>query len=320
MRTGFSTTFDAVVSACSVVSKFGRKMNQPLVSIAIVTYNQVEFIGECIESCLAQGYQNFEIVIADDGSKDGTIDVLKSFYSRFPGKITVCLSAENAGITENHNRALRGCRGKYISWLGGDDLMLPDKISAQVALMEEDPECAICYHDLEVFDTSTGRRYSNFNAGLKIDGDIRAVIRYGTFNGASSTMVRRDSVPPGGFDESLKTASDWLFWIETLSSGGTIRYIDRPLGRYRRHQGNSTRQSKRVTPGELDHLRTCQILIARYPHYFCDIIYSYGGKLFELRKKLPYARAVFASFLLRPSARAVAALTLYSASLGKLKV
>src|SRR5690554_3312559 len=107
----------------------------PLVSIAIVTYNQKHFLKECIESCLAQDYQNTEIVVADDGSTDGTHELLKEFAEKHPGKFVLRISEINQGITKNHNVAQFACSGKYIAWMGGDDLMLPRKISKQVDYM-----------------------------------------------------------------------------------------------------------------------------------------------------------------------------------------
>src|SRR5690606_18656769 len=128
---------------------------EPLVSIAIITYNQKEFLKECIESCLAQDYPNLEIVVADDGSTDGTHDLLNDYDMKHPDKFVLRLSKENQGITKNSNAAHFACTGKYVAWIGGDDLMLPGKISKQVEFMEMNPDCTICYHDMDVFDSDS---------------------------------------------------------------------------------------------------------------------------------------------------------------------
>ena len=160
-------------------------LNQPLVNIAIITYNQKEFLRECIESCLNQDYKNIQIVVADDCSTDGTKEMLLDYEKKYPDKFILCLSESNRGITANSNSAHFACTGKYIAWMGGDDLMLPTKLSKQVAYMEKNPECTICYHDLDVFQSETDETLYLFSEKSKPrQGDVRVAIKYGTFNGA----------------------------------------------------------------------------------------------------------------------------------------
>ena len=102
--------------------------NMPLVSVAIITYNQKEYLRECIESILEQDYDNIEIVVSDDCSTDGTQEMLKEYDRKYPNKFVLKLSDKNQGITQNSNLAHFACSGKYIAWMGGDDLMLPEKI------------------------------------------------------------------------------------------------------------------------------------------------------------------------------------------------
>lgn len=231
---------------------------QPLVSVAIITYNQKEFLKECINSVLNQTYKNIEIVIADDASTDGTRDLLNDYKNRYPGKFKLIFSEINEGITANSNKAHFGCDGKYIAWIGGDDLMYPDKIEKQVDFLETHNDFNIVYHNLEVFESTSGRIIKLFNGRRdKHIGGIELLIKYGTFNGACSTMVRRAVTPSYGFDHELKVASDWFYWIETLRYGGQIGYIDEILGSYRRHANNVTNQnSSFITQGINDHFMT----------------------------------------------------------------
>ncbi|EKO3726157.1 glycosyltransferase [Vibrio metschnikovii] len=296
------------------------KDTYPLVSIAIITYNQKEYLRECIESCLAQDYPNFEIVVADDCSTDGTQDMLREYKSAYPSKFILRLSEENQGITPNSNAAHFACSGKYIAWMGGDDLMLPGKLTKQVEFMENNPDCTICYHNLDVFDSKTGKTLYFFNNKLKLNGNMKTAIRYGTFNGACSNIVRAEKTPEHGFDNRLPVASDWLYWVETLSNGGTIDYIDAVLGKYRRHSNNITRKEKFVTQNELDHLVSCQIMLAKFPQCFNDIIYIYSKRILGLRHKLNYITCLWRSFCLRPSIKVVGGLGMYLISFGKVKL
>jgi glycosyltransferase involved in cell wall biosynthesis len=106
-----------------------EKQGLPLVSLAIITYNQKDYLRECIESVLSQDYENIEIVIADDCSTDGTQDMLREYDKKYPNKFVLKLSERNQGITANSNLALFACCGKYIAMTGGDDIFLPTNYS-----------------------------------------------------------------------------------------------------------------------------------------------------------------------------------------------
>ncbi|NOF19497.1 glycosyltransferase [Vibrio cholerae] len=292
----------------------------PLVSIAIITYNQKEYLRECIESCLSQDYPNIEIVIADDCSTDGTQAMLRDYERAYQNKFVLRLSEKNQGITPNSNAAHFACSGKYIAWMGGDDLMLPGKITKQVNFMENNPDCTICYHNLDVFDSETDETLYFFNNKLKFNGNIKTAIRYGTFNGACSNMVRAEKTPVHGYEKSLPVASDWLYWVETLSNGGTIDYIDDVLGRYRRHSNNITRKENFITQNELDHLVSCQIMLAKFPQYFNDIMFIYSKRILGLRHKLNYLTCLWRSFCLSPSIKVVFGLGVYFTTFGKVKL
>lgn len=293
---------------------------QPLVSIAIITYNQKEFLRECIESCLNQDYKNIEIVVADDCSTDGTQDMLRNYEQKYPDKFILHLSDTNRGITSNSNAAHYACSGEYIAWMGGDDLMLPTKISKQVAYMENNPDCTICYHDLDVFQSETGDSLYRFSEkSSPRNGDVRTSIKYGTFNGACSTMVRKSKTPDKGYNELVPVASDWLYWVESLANGGTIDYIDEVLGRYRRHSKNVTRQSKSISQGQIDHLNSCNYILSKHPQYFNEVMYRYSIIIRSLRHHLPYRHSLMFSLRNKYNHEALFSLIMNLISLNKIK-
>jgi glycosyltransferase involved in cell wall biosynthesis len=241
---------------------------RPLVSVALITYNHVGFIGAALESVLSQSYPNFEVIVADDFSTDGTRDVIKRYAVKYPDKIKIASSEINLGVTKNHNRAFSGCAGKYIAWMSGDDIMLPEKLTIQVNYLEKNERCAICYHDLEYFNSDDDSvLYLKSEIDRPRNGRMSTVIKYGCFNGGVSNMIRRGSAPPRGFDERIPIASDWLFWVETLIGGGEIHYIDRVLARHRRHASNVTVLDSR-NPSILeiqDHLMSSEVILSSFP-------------------------------------------------------
>lgn len=296
-------------------------VDYPLVSIAIITFNQKDFLKECIESCLEQDYPNIEIVIADDASTDGTQDMLRNYSRDYPDKFVLCLSSVNQGITNNSNAAHFSCSGKYIAWMGGDDLMLPNKISKQVNFMEENPNCTICYHDLDVFDSSTNKSLYKFSEkNMPREGGIGTLINFGVFNGACSSMVRSDQTPKSGFNKTLPVASDWLFWVECLEKGGTINFINEELGRYRRHSGNVTRIQSKISQGAIDHLNSCNYILSKYPEYFKQAIHIYSLNIRSNRHYLPYFKSLLFCFRNTYDIKSLLALFVFLLTFSKIKI
>ncbi len=217
----------------------------PKVSVAIPSYNQKDFLRECLESVLAQDYQNLEIVVSDDGSTDGTQEMLKEYDKKYPGLFKLVLNEKNQGITANNNTAYFNCTGKYIAWVDGDDLMFPGKIRKQVELMESHPNCVFCFHNLEVFDSDSGKvikYYLDPKRKFPPQGrNVENIVKFGGFVGRASQFFRRSACPPQGFDNRMTRSADWLFMIETASKGET-KYIPEVLGRFRWHQNNVTKK------------------------------------------------------------------------------
>lgn len=298
----------------------------PLVSVAIVTYNQRPFLQECLDSILAQDYRPLEIVVADDGSTDGTHEMLRAYEQAHPGVFVLCLSETNAGITENSNRAHFACTGKYVAWIGGDDVMLPGKISKQVAYMEAHDACTLCYHDADVFDSDSGRVMHRFSQKIKpFDGDLRDIVVKGNSNLSSTTMVRRDKTPAHGYDTRIKVVSDFLYWVECLDNGGTMNYLDDVLLRYRKHAANVT--NNRDTWSDLNRLYwedkflTTALLLLRYPWAKRSLMYRFG-LIWRGRRHLgqePYFQTLRYSLGMKWNARAAGAAALYLLSAGRIK-
>ncbi len=106
---------------------------KPLVSILIPAYNAEDWIADTLRAALAQTWQRKEIIVVDDGSKDGTAEVAR----RFASKGVCVVSRENQGAAATRNHALSLSQGDYIQWLDADDLLAPDKIERQLAARPE---------------------------------------------------------------------------------------------------------------------------------------------------------------------------------------
>ncbi|HQQ95913.1 MAG TPA: glycosyltransferase [Cyclobacteriaceae bacterium] len=295
---------------------------KPLISVAIVSYQHHKFIAECLDSVLKQDYDRLEIVVADDGSTDGTQEIIRDYDRRFPGVFVLRLSSRNQGITTNCNAAHSACSGKYIAWMAGDDLLLPGKISAQVAYMEAHPDCYISYHNVEIFNSTSGKTLGYYNhRGNKFSGDVRLLIQHGTFNCACACMVRHDKAPAHGFDAELPVASDWYYWIEILLKGGRIEYLDKVLGRYRRHESNVTNNvSPHFNQAINDHLRTCEKVIAFNPAY-ASLLRRQLSNIYRTGRRVNYGAYLWKSLSLNPfNWRALIMWCVYTLSFHKVKL
>ncbi|WP_276279675.1 glycosyltransferase [Halorussus caseinilyticus] len=262
--------------------------SEPLVSVFLPTYNHENYVEESIESALQQEYENLEIVIGDDCSTDSTWDIVSRYAAEYPETITAFRNEENLGITGNCNEVLRRCSGKYVVFHSGDDILRPGKIRSQVEVLESDPDCALCYHDVEVFDSENGETKFYWNSGPEgtppVEGDTgtlaeQLVIKGTSFLSAQSIMVRREAIPADGYDERVPIASDWLMWIETCATtDGTVRYIDRPMARYRKHSESITESVQH----DIDKFVTLAIVESRYPE-LCDAVRHRRGYMYYRR-------------------------------------
>ncbi|PCI61301.1 MAG: hypothetical protein COB35_06900 [Gammaproteobacteria bacterium] len=211
----------------------------PKVSVMVITYNQKDFIHETIKSVLEQDYLNIEYVIADDGSTDGTAEVINEYAKKYPNIIIPLINLPNVGITANSNRGLKACTGEYIAIQGGDDVFLPGKISKQVEWLEQDENRVLCGHYLNTCDENSiiiGKHVTIKVAGKGPENWIEQ----GTLYGATSIMLRASAINTNGFDERLPIVSDWKLYIDTLLKGGEYGYLTECLGLYRKHDNNVT--------------------------------------------------------------------------------
>ncbi len=275
-------------------------MSKPKVSHIIVTYNQMKYIDEAIASAVSQDYENLEVIVADDASTDGTSDIVLDWQSRFPGRVIAILNERNLGITGNLNKALEKAAGEFVSFQGGDDILLPGKFSAQIEWFSKDSSRDLCGHDMEVFYENESIEPHNSKKFIKESGiGPENLIRYGCPYGGSSVMVRSSKIPDHGFDAGVKSASDLLFYIEILMRGGSYGGLDAMYARYRRHDSNITSNQSKMLQ---DIKSTYEIISERYPSYaslanrmLIEHYYYYGavqqlgeGNKLEARRRLFY--------------------------------
>lgn len=167
---------------------------KPLVSIFICTYNQEDFVEETLESFLNQKCNfDFEIVIAEDCSKDNTPAICKEYVSKYPEKIILIQREKNLGLIKNFFEGICHCRSKYIAMCGGDDYW-PDetKLQKQFDFMESNPEYSICYTDSIMLDNDKNL-LSDTEVGFENKKDFsREELIKGAFISARTMFFRNE--------------------------------------------------------------------------------------------------------------------------------
>jgi len=150
----------------------GIGMSNPTVSVVIPVYNGENYLRLALESVLGQTFQDFEIIVVDDGSKDSTPDIAQSFGDRVR-----YVRQENAGVAAAVNHGISLARGRYFAWLSHDDLWAPEKLSEQLRALQSIDGPAVCYTDIKFID-GDGKVFDEKEAPLpERHAILRAVIR-----------------------------------------------------------------------------------------------------------------------------------------------
>jgi cellulose synthase/poly-beta-1,6-N-acetylglucosamine synthase-like glycosyltransferase len=227
---------------------------QRTVSIVIPCYNQGQYLVGSIESCLAQTYQDYQIIVVDDGSTDDT----RAIAARYPQ--VIYLYQPNQGPAAARNKGWRHVRSRYVQFLDADDLLMPTKIKRCVEVLDQFPET-----DLVVVD-STYEHYE-YQDGSEIGADNtyppaepaenfsleHLLSSLSSLYSIDSPLLRYEALEKvGGFNEKVRAAEDWLFWVALAAYGITARHIREALVWVRKTPDSLSRQSLQMAFGRLE--------------------------------------------------------------------
>jgi len=214
----------------------------PAVSVCIPTYRGAAHIAETIESALAQTFADFELVIVDDASPDETREVV----ARYRDPRLRYVREPNAGVEENWNRCLRLARGRYFKLLPHDDLIAPDCLARQVAVLESDSDqrLALVFCARRIIDSRSRavmtRRYPRSSSGvIPARAAVRSCIRSGAnLLGEPGGVLFRTALAQrvGPFDASLRIVTDLDYWVRLLLHGDAY-YLPEKLASFRVSRG-----------------------------------------------------------------------------------
>ena len=203
---------------------------QPLVSVIIPNYNHTRFITDAIKSVLAQTYSHYEIIIVDDGSTDGSRDVVARF-----GQAVRYIWQKNQGLAGARNTGIRAASGELIGLLDADDEWHVDYLEQMVSLTVRHPDASVFYCMAKCMDED-GRNLPQYVGGPPVDPtDLHQVLLRANFIIPSTVLFRRKSIVESGcFDTDLRSCEDWDLWLRLLPMEKIIG-TSRCLVRYRVH-------------------------------------------------------------------------------------
>ncbi|KPJ65814.1 MAG: hypothetical protein AMJ43_09915 [Coxiella sp. DG_40] len=214
---------------------------KPKLSVIIASYNHQDYIAETLKSLEQQTFQDFEIIVVDDGSTDRTVEVAKNFPSR-----AQIFTQENQGVVAARNRGASLAKGEYICFVDSDDVVLPDRFARQVAALDSDPELGLVFADALIID-STGRQIGKFSDVYPVvPGDVAEMLAmHYCFTPMITVMVRGEVLKKAGPFEKPGPISDYMKWIE-VAHLSKVYYDPEPLGCWRRHQTSTSKGANKV--------------------------------------------------------------------------
>ena len=214
-------------------------MSEPLVSIVLTLYNNERFIAETIQSVLSQSYTNWELIVVDDASADGSADIVLRFADP---RIRLIRNEKNGQVSNAHNVGDRACRGEYIAPLDSDDLWDPAKLEKQVRYMEAHPETGACLTLLKTInewgeETEDSEIAEIFRAENRSrEAWLRELLTTGNHLANDSALIRRNVMEETGEnDVCLVQLHDYDIWVRMLLKHN-IYVIQEPLLLYRRFE------------------------------------------------------------------------------------
>ncbi len=200
------------------------------VSVVMPVYNSQDYIKEAIESVLGQIFRDFEFIIVDDHSTDGTVDIIKTYAD---DRIRLIFCEHN--YINTLNTGIEACKGKYIARMDSDDIMTIDRLQIQVEFMEKRPEISICSGWAQCFGST-----NNIIKVPQTHKEISNKLIYENSLIHPATMIRRKCFTPEIKYQNYLYAEDYKLWIDFMQNGFLFAGIPEIIHLYRHHENQIT--------------------------------------------------------------------------------
>jgi glycosyltransferase involved in cell wall biosynthesis len=287
-------------------------MNNPLISVIVPTYNYGHLITETLQSISAQTYSNWECIIVDDGSTDDTASIVKAYINTHPKQNFKYIAIRNSGPSCARNEGIKWSNGIYLQFLDADDVLLKEKLSVQVKVIQNEP-CSLVFSKSRFFVMKGLEKVykENYPAGFLAQQTlagfelIKCLVKNNIFTISSALVEKKLVVAVGMFNVGSAYNEDWLLWfkialLEPLfifdDSAGTATEI-------RLHQQSSSLVKQRMFAGEVfvrrqfhdllaSHFRSNEI--AELKQYNQELLALHQIRSLDLKGGMTYVLKAFA--------------------------
>jgi glycosyltransferase involved in cell wall biosynthesis len=219
------------------------------VSVVIPVYNRPEGVQRAVVSVLQQTMQDFEIILVDDCSNDGTtVAVAETCVMKHPDKIRLLRHTKNKGVSAARNTGITVATGEYVALLDSDDEWLPQKLEKQIALLESHPEktTLLCLCNLDVVEKETGYKTGTYQVTAGDDFPVR-FLGLEILNPCSVMLVSRATMNKvGPFDETMNVSEDVDWLLRHVIAGGSITSTVEALSIYKSEIGKTYHENARM--------------------------------------------------------------------------
>jgi len=221
---------------------------EPLVSVILTSYNYADYVEQSIQSVFDQTYSNLELIIVDDGSEDGSRDIIERCTANAPIRVRRIFQ-ENRGQSAAINAGMKECNGEFVALLDSDDYWYPAKLEIMMVFIAINPDGGVYQHQLNITPGVPKRNslvsadifqlWKNWDEGVFNVAGLYSDLVFAPFLPTSGLMFRRevlDKVMP--IPESLKACPD-AYLTRTAAAHGPLKSLDRALGVWRAHDTNA---------------------------------------------------------------------------------
>ena len=256
-------------------------VNNPLVSIIIPVYNGSNFLCQAIDSALQQTYENIEIIVVNDGSKDN--DATEKIALSYGDKIRY-IAKENGGVSSALNTGIKHMNGEYFSWLSHDDMYKPDKVRLEIEALQkygDDDSVVLCkseHINANSVCIQKSSKKSLLSVGKNAWHDVLKVLFVkGSFNGCAFLIPKKVFDVCGGFDENLRYSQDAFMWQKMFLRKFNLIYIDSVCVCNRIHGGQLTQRGRDVFYRDSEYISEIIIpAILQEKDYAETFLYAYA--------------------------------------------
>lgn len=246
-----------------------------LVSILIPSFNHEEYISDCLESILDLTYPRIEVLISDDCSKDGTMEIINSYKERMEKRaerLIINQNQNNMGVCKNVNLIWKLAKGDYYKFIASDDILLPDSVSKLVDYMESHKICNFVHANAFAIEAGIHyplqkADYTVLHSDKNMDGTnlTNRLLICNTIV-APSVMVSKQTKDKYGYYDEQLGFEDWEYWLR-VSVGGTIGYLDEVVAGYRILENSLSRYGSEEYDKRKKYLFTVIKIFSRYSKF-----------------------------------------------------